>query len=344
MPEMNKRIPALDGVRGLAIILVVISHAGIGALASGGRVGVTLFFVLSGYLITRLLLIEQAESGSIRIAAFYGRRALRLLPALVLYLVGIALLMWWLRLDVPVWRITWPPALYVANYAEIMGMDLFAHRHTWSLAVEEHFYLIWPVVVAAGATKRLRPLAVVVALLLVWRLVVASFNPYWAYRGSDTNAYALGFGCLLAVADMRRLLPRLPRSVPAIATASLLLLGTVPVESAGQPYLPAVWLPPLAAALAVVLIAGAVQHDFGLLRSDVLRWFGLISYSLYLWHAPLMQLPGLGDSALGRLVSAAVAVVLAWGSWVFVERRFVASRWREALAPVRQRSPSAEAI
>ena len=155
-----RRWPALDGIRGIAILLVVASHFGLGG--TGGMVGVTLFFVLSGFLITYLLLDEREQTGRIDLKSFYGRRALRLLPALGFYLVGMAMLIWLLRLAIPIWDTTWPTALYLANYVQVLGGDLFANRHTWSLAVEEHFYLIWPLLVILGVTKKVKMLAVAV--------------------------------------------------------------------------------------------------------------------------------------------------------------------------------------
>ena len=103
------KIKEMDGLRGLAIILVVNTHAGLFASSLGGMVGVTLFFVLSGFLITRLLQAEKERFGSLKLGAFYARRAFRLLPALLVYLVGFAAIAYWRRLDLPVLDMSWPP-------------------------------------------------------------------------------------------------------------------------------------------------------------------------------------------------------------------------------------------
>jgi peptidoglycan/LPS O-acetylase OafA/YrhL len=327
------RISGLDGIRGLAILMVVTSHAGLGFLSSGGRVGVTLFFVLSGFLITRLLIVERTENGSINIAAFYGRRSLRLLPALLVYLIGIGLVVWWRRIDVPVWDMSWPPAMYIANYVQILGHDLYAHRHTWSLAVEEHFYLIWPLMVAAGAARRAKLLAVGVVTLLLWRFAAGLANPNWAYHASDTNAYALGLGCLIAVYHQRSSLPRLPTWSIGMGMSSLVLLGLAPLYLTQEAFPAMVWLPPLAAVAAAITIIGILQHDSVIMRSATLRWFGLISYSLYLWHAPLLQFPGMSETVGRRLVSVGLAIGVATASWVFVERPILHSSWRRRLSP-----------
>jgi peptidoglycan/LPS O-acetylase OafA/YrhL len=325
-----KRIPGLDGVRGLAVILVVISHAGIGLFESGGRVGVTLFFVLSGYLITRLLVREHDQTGSIRLSAFYGRRALRLLPALFVYLAGFALITSSLRLALPLWDMTWPPALYLSNYVQLLGGDLYAHTHTWSLAVEEHFYLLWPMLILAGAIRRMRPFAVGVGLLLAWRLAIGVVDPSWGLVASDANAYALGFGCLLAVLERRGQLPTAPRFTGIMSLLLLAALSMVPTDGGS-----AVWLPPVAALLSAVAILGVLKSDPPYMRSHVLGWFGTISYALYLWHLPLMRLPGLSETAVLRLCAAAIAVTVAWCSWVLVERPIMNSRLRLRLTPGR---------
>jgi peptidoglycan/LPS O-acetylase OafA/YrhL len=308
------------------VILVVISHAGIGLMDSGGRVGVTLFFVLSGYLITRLLLKEYDRTGTIRLGAFYGRRALRLLPALFVYLAGVAVLAWSLRLALPLWEMTWPPALYFANYVQLSGVDLHAHTHTWSLAVEEHFYLVWPLLILGGAVRRLRPFVIGVGLLLAWRLAIGVFDPSWALVASDANAYALGFGCLVAVLENREHLPSVHRLTGIISFALLIVFSMFPIGGGS-----ALWLPPVAAILSAGVILGVLEGDPAYMRSRVLGWFGTISYALYLWHLPLMRLPGLSETAILRLGAAVIAVVVAYCSWVVVERPVMQSRLRERM-------------
>lgn len=331
-----RRWPALDGLRGIAILLVLLAHAEIVNVYVAGMVGVTLFFVLSGFLITYLLLDEVVDTGGVDLRAFYGRRALRLLPALVVYLVAIAILMPLLGLDLPIWDMTWPPALYVANYVQIFGQDIYAHRHLWSLAVEEHFYLVWPVLVLLGATRRLKLLGMVLACLIVWRLGVGAFSPMWAYHSTDANAYALGLGCLIAAAHHRGWRIRLPQRTAEAGVMGLVILGLVPVRDLEHLYAIGVWLPPLAAFLGAACVLAAIELRPAFLGGAGVRWFGGISYSLYLWHAPLLQIPCLAATRFTRLAAVALAIGIAWMSWKWIESPILKSKWRQRLTPRRR--------
>ena len=200
------RRPALDGIRGLAVALVVVSHvAGVGRLDVLGKVGVTIFFVLSGFLITSLLAEEHETEGHIRIGSFYARRARRLLPALVA-LVLITLLIQvndgggFIRVPMLVGALT-----YSANWVKISGADTNdALGHTWSLSVEEQFYLVWPLLLVCllriTRESRLRwvigAIVVTSSLPLVYLAMGDSFDR--VLYGSDTRAMPLLVGCLLA--------------------------------------------------------------------------------------------------------------------------------------------------
>jgi len=333
-----RRWPALDGLRGCAILFVLAAHSAIVNVYVAGQVGVTLFFVLSGFLITYLLLDEVDDTGGVDLKGFYGRRALRLLPALLVYLVGVAILMSVLGLGLPIWDMTWPPAVYLANYVQILGQDLYAHRHLWSLAVEEHFYLVWPVLVWLGATRRLKILGLVVVGLVAWRLGIGVIDPVWAYESTDTNAYALGLGCLLAAAHHRGWRIRLHRRTAEAGVILLAFLSLVPVRSLDHLYEIGVWLPPLAAIVAAVCIYAAVELRPTFLGARGLRWFGGISYALYLWHAPLLQIPALAASRLTRLTAVGVAIGIAWLSWTWIESPILKSKWRQRFLPSSRRA------
>ena len=214
----------IEGLRAVAVGLVLLGHAGIGFFA-GGYVGVDVFFVISGFLITSLLLKEVGQTGRISIPRFYARRAVRLLPASTVVLLATVLGAWlWLSPlrfrhiagDV----IT--SALYSVNFRLALdGTDYFAAaaqpspvQHFWSLAVEEQFYVVWPLLIIAAtwAAARLgRGAASTVAAVLI-PVVAASFvlsvtethrSAPWAYFGSHTRAWELGVGALLAVAGSR---------------------------------------------------------------------------------------------------------------------------------------------
>ncbi len=311
--------------------MVLVAHSGIIHAVVAGMVGVTLFFVLSGFLITYLLLEESERTGRIDLPSFYGRRVLRLLPALSVYLVGIALITWTVGIAVPVWDMTWPPALYVANYVQIFDHDIFFHRHTWSLAVEEHFYLVWPLLVLLGATRKLKALAVAVGILGAWRLVAGLVDPMWAYHSTDTNAYALGLGCLVAVAYHGGWRPPVPKRTAEAGIVALVFMSLMPFHDLDHLYTIGVWLPPLAALAAAVCILGALEREPAFLRGKALGWLGLVSYSLYLWHAPLLQLPQLAATPGLRLLAVGLALGIAGVSWRFIEGPIMRSKLRRRL-------------
>lgn len=222
--------PALDGIRAVAVALVVAYHLSPEAVQRGGSIGVTTFFTLSGFLITSLLLAESEGTGTVSLRRFYLRRALRLLPALVVLVpVVVAYALWSGRADDTVAAV---PAvvLYVSNWVRaVSGFDtLGLFEHAWSLAVEEQFYLVWPLVLlAVGAVvgRRDRARAVLLVALagsaasLAWRLVLWDGNdPAGSaarlYNGTDTVADQLLIGAALAAAVRLLVRRRAPTSSP----------------------------------------------------------------------------------------------------------------------------------
>jgi peptidoglycan/LPS O-acetylase OafA/YrhL len=234
-------------------------------------------------------------------------------------------------LAMPIWEITWPPALYLANYSQILGTDLAAHRHTWSLAVEEHFYLLWPVLVGFGVATRLRWLTAGVLALATWRVVAGLFDPEWAYMGTDTNAYALGIGCVLATAYRGGLTFKLPKWSAEAGLVVLIGLGLVPYTDLETLYRLGVWLPVIAAAVSACVISAALTHSPGFLSGRLLIWFGGISYALYLWHAPLLLFP-MFEGPVGNLIAVMISVLMATISWKLIEGPVARSRLRRNLS------------
>jgi peptidoglycan/LPS O-acetylase OafA/YrhL len=340
--------PALDGIRALAVLAVMAYHFPY-VWARGGFLGVDAFFVLSGYLITTLLVLEWRRLTSVRLVAFWGRRIRRLLPALLLVIVFVAIYGWIAEPTDQLNRLRWDGLsglFYVANWRFIIAgqsyFDLFTtpspFRHLWSLAIEEQFYLIWPLVVlgcmkvAKGKLRVLVGVCVVGAIGSAWLMqaLYDSGDPSRAYYGTDSRAHTILVGCLLALL----LLVWKPASKRARLTIQVLgVIGALAVVwswnrvSDVDPNYYGIGSMLFAIAVAAVITA-AVQPGRGPNRSPLsfapLRWIGTISYGLYHWHWPIniwlvhWRL-GFGGSAQNA-VRLAVTFAFATASYYLVER------------------------
>lgn len=306
---------------------------------TGGEVGVTVFFVLSGFLITNILCAERSSTGSVSFRRFYARRARRLLPALLVFLIGLGgFLSIWISFD-QIWRASWPALFYVANYAQILGYEVLHNTHTWSLAVEEHFYLIWPAMFLIIPRMRSSKGLLLIAFgLLIVRFAVGAFNEAWAYHGTVTNAYALLIGCALAVGYWEKLDFRLPNRSAELALGGLVLLGQWTLSRGGEGVFwtldsVSVWLPPIAAVLAAVVVWDLIhRQEKSLFEASWLRYVGRISYGWYLWHAPFMFIALFNSTLGGRIFWAMATFVIAVLSWHFVERPILESRPRRSVS------------
>jgi peptidoglycan/LPS O-acetylase OafA/YrhL len=300
------RVGGLDVLRGVAVILVVACHAGVpGLLVGGGTAGVTVFFVLSGFLITRILIGQEGLS------RFYLRRAARLIPALLLMLIVVGFFYAFASLDFRSFALGSALTLsYVANWFPLA--DLGPLLHTWSLSVEEQFYLVWPLIILVTPRRRL-PQVLLVAVIASL-LVRGAVGHAHAIRGTDANSYALALGGLLAVIDLQRA----PRLAGWVGWGLIGLAAAAPRDF-DHGFLWGLdfrWSPPIAAAGAGLLVWTAVTRAQRAPRP--LTHLADVSYGWYLWHLPLMLAVPLGLG--GRLIAAAIALLCAEASLRWVER------------------------
>ncbi len=340
----------IQGLRAVAVLTVVLWHAN-PAIVPGGFIGVDVFFVISGFLMTGVLLSQIERDGRVDLPAFYARRARRLLPAAVVALLGaaavtVALLPVTRWIDVG--KDIAASALYVVNWRMASSsVDYLAHeglpspvQHFWSLSVEEQYYVVWPLLLGVlavlghrlgGGLRRwaLAGLTVAMALSLWASVVLTAESPERAYFVTETRVWELAIGGFVAVGVRRW--PRIPRG------AALLLgwggLGVVLVASfvisAETPFPGWAALAPTLGT-AAVLVAGPAAGARGpvlLLQPRPMQFVGDISYSLYLWHWPfvvaVMAMTGEGTPSVPLgLAAVAASVVPAWLSYRYVEEPF----------------------
>ena len=335
---MKRHVPGLDGLRGLAVAAVLLFHQQ--ELLRGGYLGVDLFFVLSGFLITSLLVDEYAAKGSIDLRHFWVRRARRLLPALLAMIPAIALYARTLaaKTELASLRADAVATLaYVANWRAIFAKrsywEMFASpsplEHTWSLAIEEQFYVAWPLLVALAfrlARGRVRPLFVTtVALAVASALTMAALydggDTTRVYLGTDTRGAAILFGAALALSGFTRARAAAHAAVDVLGAVALAGLGFAWWSLDGQSdflYRGGFWLTELAG---LALVTCAVGRPDGVVARALsfapLRGLGTISYGVYLWHWPIyvvlseerVHLHGIALLALRLGLTLAIALV-----------------------------------
>lgn len=327
--------PEIDGLRAVAVLPVIFSHAGFDAV-SGGFVGVDVFFVISGYLITSILLTEL-DRGDFSIARFYERRARRILPALFVVIAACLPFAW-----------LWMMPAQLADFGQsVLGVTLFASNmlfwleegyfaasselkpllHTWSLAVEEQYYLLFPLFLAlVWRRARARALAAVLAVGAVsfaLSVVLERHAPSANFYLAPPRAWELmaGAACAFLAAGQPR------QWGGAAGLAGLALIGlAVLAYDADTPFPGVRALVPVLGAVLVILFAAPGTLAARLLSSAPMTGIGLISYSAYLWHQPVFafaRLRSLTEPGIALMSGLIVlTLLLAWASWRWVEQPF----------------------
>jgi peptidoglycan/LPS O-acetylase OafA/YrhL len=341
-----ERRPAIDGLRGIAILMVVAFHARVPGFG-GGFAGVDVFFVISGYLITRLLLRELDTTGRISFSGFYARRARRLLPALGALLVTMAVVVWPLL-----------PAAYERRglatsivFASLFSANLlFYHRaqdyfadssrpdpltHTWSLSVEEQFYLVWPalLLLAARLARPLRarwlPLAfiVLIGVASFASAVISRSNPDWVFYSPTSRMWELALGAALGYALERNVIRAEVSGLVAVVGTCAIVSSALVIDSSAPRNVWHLLLPTLGTVGVILSIEkAAITPVPRALGHPVLEGIGRVSYGWYLWHFPALVLLGGSFGA-------------PWTPWLAVAGSFAvaALSYRYIEEPIRRR-------
>lgn len=351
MGKKRRYITGLDGIRAIAVIMVLAYHLKL-ALFKSGFLGVTVFFVLSGYLITGILISEVEEKGTIDLKNFWLRRIRRLVPAVMSMAVVI------IFVSAVVNRViftkgckdfvasvlgfnNWWQIFNKVSYFEAAGAPS-PFTHCWSLAIETQFYLIYPLILLAvyklakgrgnGRAKRGLLIAGVTLLLALISVILmaALFNPQQdasrVYYGTDTRAFSLLFGALLAILWEYRMVPRkLSAGINMVlGTVSLVVLIVMTMTISGSSnfwYRGGQFVGTILTVLVVYAVSGRKTLLSRFLSNPVLKWIGDRSYSIYLWHYPIILLISKGIKASWwiTLIEIVLSVVLAELSYRFIE-------------------------
>jgi peptidoglycan/LPS O-acetylase OafA/YrhL len=340
-------VRGLDGLRGISILMVVLSHMDAVPFLYGFA-GVTVFFALSGFLITCLLIEEWDQTGGISLRAFYARRALRLLPALLVMLAAFLIYSRFFhspkiqRLDV---REALLALFYAMNWALALGYVLpHTLEHCWSLSIEEQFYLLWPALLYFLLRRTLRgELLRLVFLMAVLSCLERIFLSWWTYvtvdrmaRGLDTRADALLLGCAAGIAAASGLLPRRRWLEAVLHSGSVIFLAVLawtslmPFGAGVYAYYASWFFMSLSSALMVVELTALPRGMIHLLLNTApLVWLGRVSYGLYLWHFPIFKAlkeAGLSSSAKYWYLYLGLPLLPTVASYYLVERPCL--RWK----------------
>lgn len=326
------RISQIQGLRALAALLVTIFHA---KFVSGGFIGVDIFYVISGYLITRLILREIENTGTLNLRLFYQRRIKRLLPTSVFVLFATAIVGYFVLPAITrdaLGRDLFAAATYVSNYLfawwenDYQNLDATPSPfiHYWSLAVEEQFYVVWPILILIlsrfGKRAVLYGVGAITAASLILSIQQTQSSPIWAFYSLPTRAWELGIGALLLF---------IPTSfwkskfLPWLGAIGLAVGTLIFDENTAFPGINAL-LPVISTAVLIGSISQWPRFFNDLSNNRISQWLGAISYPLYLWHWPALVLP---SSALGRplsinerMICIVVTILLAHWTSKYIEQ------------------------
>lgn len=336
--KTTRKITQIQGLRALAALLVTLFHA---KWVSGGFIGVDIFYVISGFLITGLLLREIDRTGTINFTEFYARRFKRLLPTSFFVLTITAIASWLLipaTMRASLGRDVIAASLYVSNYlfawwqADYQNLDATPSPviHYWSLAVEEQFYVVWPLLILLFSTFAKRLNNKIILTYLVAAITISSFifsiyqteaSPIWAFYSLPTRAWELGLGALLV------LLPpiKAKKFVGLIGFLLIILSAFIFNESTAFPGVNAA-LPVLGTVLLIATINSWPPFLNDVANSRLFQWLGEISYPLYLWHWPLLVLPSTYFArpleTYERLIAIAATILFADLTHRFIEEPY----------------------
>lgn len=337
-------IPGLNGLRALSVLIVLIAHMGLKHVIPGGF-GVTVFFFISGFLITRLLIAENETKGQIKLKDFYMRRFIRLYPALLFMVSGTALTYFIMDWGIPKPLEVFSAVFYGTNLYQV-GMrlggeyPLMPWTHLWSLAVEEHFYLIFPafLVMLSGHWPRiLKALIFVLFAAFIWRVFVYSQTNLpledYTYMMTDTRIDSLVWGCVLSIMmhvhgntnKVSWLVGYLP-----VITSVFAILASFLIRDDAFRYTIRFSLQGLALfTLFLNLYFWDKFHwAISILEWKPLAWFGTVSYALYLWHVPIIDICTriLGEGTTAYVIAFPLSIYVAAFSYYIIEKRFLGLR------------------
>lgn len=355
--ELPNQVVGLQALRGIAVLLVVVSHLRsvvstdpyftkvtplpwINQALSRGFLGVDLFFVLSGFLITSLLFREAENSIKQKLKSFYYRRVLRILPALYALLIASLVIAIWEKSSLTYqWNSTWSALLFISNWTLepffLQTQDDLGHL--WSLAVEEQFYIVWPLVFFTLRRWRIHWSVITSAMSLLVLAIALHRNALWnsqvpwlfIYAKTETRADAILIGCVFAY--IFRYVSISPKLLKILGYASVVSLVVVAYfySDFKKGFLYQGGFSLMAFLTGVVILAVVLVPSFGgpLVNSRMLIWWGERSYGIYLWHSLIFRIFGrhefFGSTLVRIVIAVVISLVVAEISWRIIERPFI---------------------